>query len=426
MLMTIDQNSMETFESYESQVRSYSRSFPTVFNKAKGSKMWDTEGKEYIDFFAGAGALNYGHNNESMKKKIMDYIQEDGISHSLDMGTVARANFLERFNDVILKPRNLDYKVMFPGPTGANTVESALKIARKVTGRDTIISFTNAFHGMTLGALSVTGDSFKRKGAGISLNNTVAMPYDNYFGNNSSIEYLKRFLEDSGSGVGLPAAVILETVQGEGGINAASFEWLQEIEKLCRRYDILFIIDDVQAGCGRTGTFFSFEPAGIKPDVVCLSKSISGYGLPMALTLIKPEYDIWGPGEHNGTFRGNNMAFIAGAEALSYWETDEFAKSIQEKAGILQSRFEKLVSDYPELKATARGRGLMRGIACGEGKEDYAVKICSKAFEKGLIMETAGPDDQVIKFLGALTIDKEELNKGLDILEEAFKEVVGK
>lgn len=426
MVLTKEKSSMEVFEERESAVRSYSRSFPKVFSKAKGHKIWDVDGKEYIDFFAGAGALNYGHNNEKMKQKIVDYIMDDGISHSLDMGTVARAEFLETFNEVILKPRKLDYKVMFPGPTGTNTVESALKIARKVTGRQSIISFTNAFHGMTLGSLSISGNSSIRKGAGVSLTNAIPMPYDTFLKNQNSIDYLEQYLENTGSGVDLPAAMILETVQGEGGINAASFEWLQEVEALCRRYKILLIVDDVQAGCGRTGTFFSFEPAGIKPDIICMSKSIGGYGLPLAITLIKPEHDIWEPGEHNGTFRGNNMAIVAATEALSYWKTDELAKSVQKKSKILESRFEEIVENYPELKATARGRGFMRGIACGEGKEAYAGEICKKAFEKGLIMETSGPSGEVVKFLGSLTIDEESLTKGLDILEEAIKEVVSK
>jgi len=424
MVSTKEKNSMETIEEHESQVRSYSRSFPKMFSKAKGHKIWDTDGKEYIDFFAGAGALNYGHNDDKMKEKIIEYIMEDGISHSLDMGTDVRAKFLEKFSEVILEPRKLDYKVMFPGPTGTNTVESALKIARKVTGRTNIISFTNAFHGMTLGSLAVTGNLFNRDGAGVPLNNTVAMPYDTFMDDHSSIDYLKHYLSNTGSGLDLPAAIILETVQGEGGINAASFKWLQEVEKLCSEYDMLLIVDDVQAGCGRTGTFFSFEPAGIKPDVVCLSKSIGGYGLPFAITLIKPEFDIWGPGEHNGTFRGNNMAIVAATEALSHWENDKLANSVKEKSKVIKMRFEKIVKDYPELKATTRGRGFMRGIACGEGKEEYAGKICEKAFEKGLIIETAGPSGEVVKFLGSLTIDNEGLNKGLDILEEAIEDVV--
>ena len=423
MTKTKPEMEMTVFETYESQVRSYSRSFPAVFKKAKDYRVWDVDGNEYIDFFAGAGALNYGHNNEKMKKKIIAYIESDGIAHSLDMATVARGTFLERFHELILKPRNLDYKVMFPGPTGTNTVESALKIARKVTGRDTVISFTNAFHGMTIGSLSVTGNAFKRHGAGIPLNNNVSMPFDDYLENGCSIEYLERFLEDNGSGVDLPAAIILETVQGEGGINAASFDWLRKIEDICRRFDILLIVDDVQAGCGRTGTFFSFERAGIYPDIVCLSKSIGGYGLPMALTLIKPQYDIWGPGEHNGTFRGNNLAFITATEALSYWETDEFTKSIDKKAKKMKEFLHHVVEAYPELNGEARGRGLMQGVACEEG---MAEKICEEAFKRGLLMETSGPDSEVFKFLPPLIIEEEGLTKGFQIVEDSIQSILNK
>ncbi|WP_205135940.1 diaminobutyrate--2-oxoglutarate transaminase [Virgibacillus halotolerans] len=413
---------MKTFEEIESAVRSYSRSWPTIFEKAKGYKLWDIDGREYIDFFAGAGTLNYGHNDDKMQAKMIEYIQNDGIIHSLDMGTNPRKEFLEQFKKTILEPRNLDYKIMFPGPTGTNTVESALKIARKVTGRDTVISFTNAFHGMTIGSLSVTGNSFKRHGAGIPLHHTVSMPFDDYVEDQDSIAYLDRFLEDSGSGVALPAAIILETVQGEGGINAARLEWLKKVESICKRWDILLIIDDVQAGCGRTGTFFSFEPAGINPDVVCLSKSIGGVGLPMAITLIKPEYDQWGPGEHNGTFRGNNLAFIAATEALKNWEDDAFSIAIKEKAEFLSNFIETLIKKYPELKGEARGRGLMQGIALGV--DSLAVDICAEAFKRGLIVETSGPNDEVVKFLPPLIIDFEGLEEGLRILDESIAQVL--
>ncbi|HET7628535.1 MAG TPA: diaminobutyrate--2-oxoglutarate transaminase [Bacillales bacterium] len=413
---------MDIIEKHESQVRSYSRSFPAMFERSKGYKLWDTEGKEYIDFFAGAGALNYGHNNDFMQEKIIEYIRSDGIAHSLDMATVPRRDFLERFQEVILEPRNLDYKVMFPGPTGTNSVESALKIARKVTGRDTVISFTNAFHGMTIGSLSVTGNSFKRKGAGVPLSHSVSMPYDDYMDDHPSITYLEKYLEDSGSGVELPAAIILETVQGEGGLNAASFEWLRKIEELCRKWDILLIVDDVQAGCGRTGTFFSFEPAGINPDVVCLSKSIGGIGLPMAITLIKPEYDKWGPGEHNGTFRGNNLAFIAAAEALNHWQTDAFQKEIQRKAELLTERLKAIIEAFPELEGRLRGRGLMQGIACG--KEEITGEITKAAFERGLIIETSGPNDEVLKVLPPLIIEEAGLEQGLEILRDSIESVL--
>lgn len=413
---------MKTFEELESAVRSYSRGWPTVFEKAKGYRLWDIDGKEYIDFFAGAGALNYGHNNDAMQDKLIEYIQDDGILHSLDMGTIPRKKFLETFQETILKPRNLDYKIMFPGPTGTNTVESALKIARKVTGRETVISFTNAFHGMTIGSLSVTGNSTKRKGAGIPLNHTVSMPFDQFVDDQDTSVYLESFLEGSSTGVDLPAAIILETVQGEGGMNAARMEWLQRIEEICKRFDILLIIDDVQAGCGRTGTFFSFEPAGISPDIVCLSKSIGGIGLPMAITLIKPEYDQWTPGEHNGTFRGNNLAFLAATEALTYWETDDFSRNIMERADFLKDTAEAIIEKYPELQAEARGRGMMQGIAVHV--DGLAEAICAEAFKRGLIIETSGPKDEVVKFLPPLIIDEEGLSKGLEILEASIEHVL--
>lgn len=416
-------NDLSIFEELESSVRSYVRSFPTVFTKAKGYKMWDMDGKEYIDFFAGAGALNYGHNEDKMKQKLIEYITNDGITHSLDMATDAKADFLEKFNNVILKPRNLNYKVMFPGPTGTNTVESALKLARKVTGRTNIISFTNGFHGMTIGSLSVTGNSMKRKGAGIPLQHVVTMPYDSFVSEGlDTVEYLDRFLEDSGSGVEIPAAMILETVQGEGGVNAASFEWLQRVELLCRRWGILLIVDDVQAGVGRTGTFFSFEKAGIKPDIVCLSKSISGYGTPLALTLIKPELDIFSPGEHNGTFRGHNLAFVTATQSLTYWETDEFEKSIAEKSVKITEFLTSIIEKYPELEGELKGRGFMQGISTPV--EGLAGKIAAKAFEKGLIMETAGPLDEVFKLFPPLTIDNDGLERGFEIIEASVSSFV--
>ncbi len=365
--------------------------------------------------------MNYGHNNPRLKKKLIDYLQNDGITHSLDMATDAKEALLRKFHDVILLPRELDYKVMFPGPTGTNSVESALKLARKATGRELILSFTSGFHGMSLGSLAVTANRMKRGGAGVPLANTVVMPYENYMGKDwDTTEYIERLLEDDSSGVSLPAAMILETVQGEGGINAASIPWLIKIEQLCRKHGILLIVDDVQAGCGRTGSFFSFEEAGIKPDIVCLSKSIGGYGLPMALTLFRPELDIWKPGEHNGTFRGNNLGFIAAAEALTYWENDELSRGVRKKGDLVRRHLEHLVQTYPFIKGEVRGRGLMQGIA--NGVDDLADRICSLAFRRGLIMETSGPKSEVIKVMPPLTIDEQDLKTGLSILEDAIKE----
>ncbi|WP_106767578.1 diaminobutyrate--2-oxoglutarate transaminase [Paenibacillus faecalis] len=411
---------LTVFDKLESEVRSYCRSFQTVFDKAKNAKLWDTQGNEYIDFFAGAGALNYGHNNEKIRRKLVDYMMQDGVTHSLDMATRAKERFLIRFEEVILKPRGWNHKVMFPGPTGTNAVEAALKIARKVTGRSTVLCFTNAFHGMSLGSLAVTGNTFKRQGAGVDLSHSVFMPYDGYFGEDvDTMAYMEKLLDDPGSGVPLPAAVIVEAVQGEGGLNAASREWLQRLSNLCKDKGILLILDDIQMGCGRTGTFFSFDDAGIEPDIICLSKSIGGFGLPMAITLMKPEIDIWQPGEHNGTFRGNNLAFIAATEALDYWATKEFEKDISIRESLIRKTLEGVTKECPALGGEIRGRGMIQGIAFD--RPELAGRLSEIAFEKGLIMETSGPHGEVAKLMPPLTIEIGTLNEGLEILENSIQ-----
>ncbi|OBS10251.1 diaminobutyrate--2-oxoglutarate transaminase [Acidihalobacter prosperus] len=415
---------MEIFETLESEVRGYIRNFPVVFDRAEGAHLYDVDGRRYTDFFSGAGALNYGHNHPALKARLIDYIERNGITHGLDLATRAKAEFLERFRDVILAPRGMDYRVQFPGPTGTNSVEAALKLARKITGREKVISFTNAFHGMTLGALSVTGNAFKRGGAGVALTLSDTMPYSGYFGEDTdTIEYMDRFLSDNGSGVDLPAAVIVETVQAEGGINVAEPEWLRGLEALCRRYDMLLIVDDIQAGCGRMGSFFSFEEAGIRPDIVCLSKSISGYGLPMALTLIRPEHDLWDAGEHNGTFRGNNPAFVTATAALDFWETGEFESHIAARAKTLRAALDALAAAYPDSFSGVRGRGMMQGLVCTEAA--LAKQLSQAAFKHGLIHETAGPDDEVAKFMPPLTIEQGELEAGLELLRAAVRDVLG-
>lgn len=413
---------MKIFEQIESEVQSYARSFPRIFNRAKGEFMYDEEGNEYLDFLAGAGTLNYGHNNPLFKEKLLEYIDSDGITHGLDLHTRAKGNFLEAFQEKILKPRDMDYVMQFTGPTGTNAVEAALKLARNVTGRENIISFTNGFHGVSLGALATTGNSHHRGAAGVSLNGSSRMPYDGYLGEDiDTTAYLDKVLADSSSGIDLPAAVIVETVQGEGGINAASVEWLRNLEQVCRKHGMLLIIDDIQAGCGRTGHYFSFEEAGLKPDMITLSKSLGGYGLPFAVVLFKPELDHWKPGEHNGTFRGNNFAFVTAQAAIDhYWSDDSFSREILRKGRYVTKRLEAIVARYGEGNFTTRGRGMFQGINCVNG--EIAAKITSKAFEKGLIIETSGAEDHVVKFLCPLVISDTNLKRGIDIVEEAIRE----
>lgn len=412
------------FDSHESEVMSYARNFPVVFNEAKGSKLYDETGQEYIDFLAGAGTLNYGHNNPILQEKLLEYIKANGIVHGLDMHTKAKREFMDTFHELILKPRGMDHVMQFTGPTGTNAVEAALKIARNIKGRENIISFTNGFHGVSLGSLATTGNSHHRGAAGVALGGTTPMPYDGYLGDAvDTTEYLDKVLADSSSGVDLPAAVIVETVQGEGGITAASFEWLRNLEKVCRKHDVLMIIDDIQAGCGRTGSFFSFDDVGISPDIITLSKSLSGYGLPFAMVLLKPELDQWKPGEHNGTFRGHNLAFVTATAALEhFWSDDKFANEIQKKAGIIAERFHHIASNYDPYWFYVNGRGMFQGLVARDG--ELAEEITKACFKKHLIIETSGADGQVIKTLCPLTISEEDLCHALDIIEDCVHHVM--
>jgi len=412
---------IDLFEKYESNVRGYIRSFPTIFVKSKNATMWDHGGKAYIDFFGGAGSLNYGHNDPAVKRALIDFIERDGVTNALDKATDAKYVFIKKLQETILHPRGLDYKIQFVGPTGTNAVETALKLARKVKERSKIVSFTNAYHGHTLGALAVTGNEFYHDDYyGVPLNVTK-MPYDNYFdptgeGQMDSIDMMRQYYEDASSGYELPAGIVVETIQGEGGINVASVEWLQKLDKMCKDLDILLIVDDIQVGNGRTGNFFSFERAGIQPDIVTISKSI-GTGLPMAIVLMRPDIDEWSPGEHTGTFRGNSLAFVAGATALERWDTDAFAKEVIAKGEKVEKRFRAIAERHKDLISDVRGLGMIWGLE--SEAEDFCNEVSAEAFKRGLLAETAGADDQVIKFLAPLTISEDELNKGLDLLDES-------
>lgn len=415
---------MNIFEELESEVRGYCRSWPTVFSSSKGWTMTDETGRDYIDFFAGAGALSYGHNNPAFIEPLIDYLRSDGVLHGLDMMTVAKRDFIESFSKRILEPRGLSYKIQFPGPTGTNAVEAALKIARKATGRQRIISFTNAFHGMSLGSLAITGNLKKRAGAGVPLTLSDSMPFENFGSHDGdSLGYLESFLEDDGSGVETPAAIILETLQAEGGINVASDSWLQRLAAICRRYEIVLIVDDIQVGCGRTGKFFSWENSGITPDIVCLSKSLSGSGLPFAVTLMRPELDVWEPGEHNGTFRGNNAAFITATAALeTYWSNDELTLEVERKEKIMHDGLVEIASTHDGLFDDVRGRGLIQGIPAAV--PEVAQMVTGEAFQRGLLVETAGANDDVVKLLPPLVVDDAAINNAIEILAESVDAVI--
>lgn len=418
---SVNEVGMGIFERHESRVRSYSRSFPTVFVEGRGCALYDHQGRRYLDFFAGAGALNYGHNPPDQKERLLAYLAADGVTHSLDLATRAKAALLERFQEVVLAPRGLDYRVQFPGPTGTNAVEAAMKLARKVTGRATVAHFANSFHGVTLGSLAVTGNRYFRQAAGIPLVHSVSWPFDGD-GVADGLEGVAEMLENPGSGVETPAAVLVETVQAEGGVKLASAEWLRRLRQLTAERGILLIVDDIQVGCGRTGPFFSFEAAGITPDIVLLSKSISGYGLPLSMVLIAPHLDRWEPGEHIGTFRGNNLAFVTAAAALEHWRGDGLTATVEargEQARVgVQAMVERVNAAF-EGGFAWRGRGLIQGLVTPSG--ETARRISQGAFERGLIIETCGPRGEVVKLLPPLIVSGDEMDEGLGILAASLQ-----
>ncbi len=412
---------LKVFETYESEVRSYCRVFTAEFDTSKGAIIRDVNGKEYIDFFCGAGALNYGHNNPEIKEKVVDYLMKDGIMHALDMHTKAKCEFIKAFEEDMLKPRGLDYKIMFPGPTGTNAVEAALKLARKVKKRSNIWCFMGCFHGMTMGALSLTTEREAREGAGVNLENVTHIPAPYMFPELDTIKYMQTMLDDDHSGIEKPAALIMETVQAEGGIRVCSEQFLKDVREFCDRNDILLIVDDIQVGCGRTGRFFSFERAGIVPDMVVLSKSIGGLGLPFALTLFKPELDIWSPGEHNGTFRGNQLAIVAAKAAIEYYNKYDLDKTTAKGSKLIEDFLRTEIEPLkPEFEV--RGIGYIWGIDVHD--EAFAKEISKKAFAEGVIIERAGRKNEVVKIMPALITDEETLLKGLGIVRDVIKSLI--
>ena len=413
-------DSRDPIAGIESAVRGYARLFPTIFDTASGSTLTDTSGRQFIDFFCGAGSLNYGHNNPRAKAALLRYIENDGIQHSLDTVTRAKADFLDTFQQVVLQPRGLQYKIQFTGPTGTNAVEAAVKLARKYKRRSHVVAFTHAYHGHSLGALALTANEYYHDDHYGSHANVTHLPFDGYLGKQDTSLLLEKMLDDSSSGLPKPAAIILETIQGEGGVNVASDQWLRRVAELCQRHEILLIVDDIQVGNGRSGKFFSFEHAGVTPDIVCLSKSIGG-GLPMSVVLIRPECDAWQPGEHTGTFRGNNLAFVAARAVLSHWEDHQFESDIADRGYIVEQALLSICQQHSSSGFAIRGRGMIWGLDVRKGS--IAKQVIRQAFDRGLLIESSGADDEVLKVMPALTIEIDQLRKGLEVLSEVIASV---
>ncbi|WP_265582660.1 diaminobutyrate--2-oxoglutarate transaminase [Streptomyces ferrugineus] len=395
-----------------------------VFTRAKGPHLFTEDGRRILDFFSGAGALNYGHNDEAMTEALVSHLRSGGVLHGLDLYTATKRDLLHTIQDCLLTPRGWDYKVQFCGPTGADASEAAIKLARKVTGRRGILAFNGSYHGMTAGALAVSGARRLRAYGSPGANaETTFVPYENsMYGPFDSLAHLDRLVEEAGSAFELPAAVIVESVQIQAGVFAASAEWLRGVREWTERHGVLLICDEVQSGCGRAGDFFAFDHAGIVPDIVTTAKSISGNGLPMALLFMKRELDVWEPGEHTGTFRGNQLAFITAKIALEYWQNEEFRQHLAENASALDG-FARQATQL-DAPVKLRWTGMLAGIDFGLGNLDAAARAQALCLDAGVLVERCGPNGEVVKLMPPINTPTDVLTEGftavLDVIPKAI------
>src|SRR5262245_11245845 len=401
---------------FESVVQNYVRAAPIVFDKASGSELFDERGKRYIDFHSAGGSQGFGHNNLKVCSALIDYLCNDRVIQTCDRKSVAKRNFVDAFVTTALAPRNLNHKLLITDPASGVATEIALRIARRHKKRNCVIAFTNSSHGLTEASLAVTSSPHARSDLPDLRANTVFMPYCSYLGEHvDTVAYLRRYLADSSSGLDLPAAVIVETIQIHGGVNVASETWLRALEALCREFGILLIVDETHTGFGRSGAHFSFEAAGLNPDMVLVSNAIAS-GLPLSILLLKPELDHWRPGDQAGLFQGDNLAFVAATEVLSQWN-ESLVRDIAERSKVLAGELMSIPARFPHRHLRIRGKGMSWGLEFG--KPAAAAVVSSWALERGLIVEPARLRDDVLLVLPPITIGEETLREGLDLLNQA-------
>src|SRR5476649_342980 len=424
---------------FESNVRSYPRKLPLAIAKAHGLWVTDVEGNTYLDCLAGAGTLALGHNHPAIMASLDSFLTSGLPMHTLDLTTVVKDAFSETLLS-LLPNQGRDYCLQFCGPSGADAVEAALKLAKTYTGRSGVISFSGGYHGMTHGALAVTGNLSPKEAVNGMMPEVQFMPYPHLYrcplgiGGEAGVKaltyYFENLINDVESGVRKPAAVILEAVQGEGGVNPAPVEWLQRIRKVTQEHGILLIIDEVQAGFCRTGKLFAFEHAGIEPDIIVMSKAIGG-GLPLAVLGIKKQFDAWAPGHHTGTFRGNQLAMATGLTTLQHLKDHNIADKVAVQGEWLKGKLAELQKRYPVI-GNVRGLGLMIGIemvkpneaqdhmGCYPADGELSALLQKKCFEAGLILERGGRNGCVLRLLPSLLITNDELGIFLDKFEQAL------
>jgi 2,4-diaminobutyrate 4-transaminase len=419
-------------ERYESAARVYPRHFPFAVAEAQGSYIRDLDGNVFIDFLAGAGVLSFGHNHPELVEAATQ--QMSVFTHGLDMPSPAKDAFTEAQLSMLPEPMRDHMKIHFCGPTGANAVDAAIKLAKTATGRGDIIAFRGGFHGTTHAGMAVTGNLSTKTPIANGVPGVHFFPYptggvpdgiDPTTWDATCAALLEEALTDPNGGIPLPAAVIMELVQGEGGVNPATLLFAQRVRKLTRDLGIPLIIDEVQTGGGRTGTWFAFEQYDIEPDIIVASKALSGMGLPIAVIIYNRDLDVWTPGAHTGTFRGNQLAFAAGAKAIKLVRRDDLLGNVRARGEQVTRALEPL-SAHPAVREV-RGLGLMWGVelvAPGDGRTAgrLAEEVQERALRAGLILELGGRDDCVVRMLPPLNVTAEVMDIALTILTRAIKD----
>ncbi|QOZ13497.1 aminotransferase class III-fold pyridoxal phosphate-dependent enzyme [Bradyrhizobium sp. CCBAU 51765] len=410
---------MHDLKSLELDDRFDTKASPAILGRARGSIALTVDGRKIIDFYSGGGSLNYGHNNHQIREVILEYLASDAVVNGFKMATSAKLKFVETFRSVVLRERSLpQYRFEFPGPSGANAIDVALEFSRKVTGRQNVVLFTRGHSGVRPESIALGADGLRRPAVDVSQRGLTLVPYDGYLGTVvRTTDYWRRLLLEQYSGVAPPAAILVEAVQRKNGMNVARKEWLRSIQAIAKETGAVLILDDRQMGCGRTGEFFSFEFAGLSPDLVLMSNSLTGCGLPMSMLLIKDEIDHTWPVEHDGTEK-NDIAFAAASAAINiYWRDCILSEEVQRMGELVRRRLSAIAS-YSGSSFSVRGKGLALGFDCQTS--EIAEATTRNAFARGLFIERCASVGEVIQFLPALTIDGETLNQGLEIFEEAL------
>ena len=434
---------MDRQDIFESAARSYPRKFPISLVKAKGSWVEDVEGNQYLDFLNGAGTLALGHNDDEVNQAMVDLIQSGAPLHTLDLMTPTKEKFVDSILSILPPELAVKAKIQFCSPSGTDATDAAIKLCKTATGRGTVIAFSGGYHGMGHGPMALTGNCNAKNKVQNIMPGVQFMPYPYSYrcpmglggeeGTKACIAYLERFLKDPESGLTKPAAVILEPIQGEGGVVPAPPEFLQAVRRITKELEIPMIVDEIQCGMGRSGKIFAFEHAGIVPDVILISKAIGG-GQPMAVVVYDKALDVWTMGAHAGTFRGNQIAMAAGTVVMKRISDPAFLAEVTRKGNYMKERLLKLKEEV-SIIGDVRGTGLMLGIEFinpkgpkdvmghPEPSGEIAIQVQKGCFANHLIMEKGGRNGSVMRCLCALNIPDDDLKLALDIFERVVKGV---